>query len=271
MSRLSFCSARDLVIDLKSMDEHDEHSSFRKLFLIFALTLTLVIFSGLVILTLISHRRSAQSSAEMAAAKAEALVPEPVKDDAPAAIQAQPPSSSADTSGQPADMQGADQDDKVIANGTDPETQADDVGAAGYEDPYAEVTEEFFIRRMEAADPNVVTMGFAGDILFDAGYAIQAHIRAGSVAGSVGASLLEEMNRVDLMVINNEFPYTDRGAPQPEKIYTFHAIPRTVRQLKEMGADLVSLANNHTFDYGEEGFLDSLDTLDRAGVPRVGA
>ncbi|MBR6089195.1 MAG: CapA family protein, partial [Anaerolineaceae bacterium] len=52
--------------------------------------------------------------------------------------------------------------------------------------------------------------------------------------GSEWASLLEEMNRVDLMVINNEFPYTDRGAPQPEKIYTFHAMPRTVRQLKEM-------------------------------------
>lgn len=125
----------------------------------------------------------------------------------------------------------------------------------------------------EDAEPKILTLGFAGDILFDRSYSIQAQMegRGGGIAGAVGASLLEEMQRVDLMIANNEFPYTDRGAPQPEKTFTFHAAPRTVRQLKEMGIDLAGLANNHCFDYGEQGFLDTLDTLERAGVPYVGA
>ncbi len=164
-----------------------------------------------------------------------------------------------------------------------PETPAQDgVGQAEeQEDPAAdadaqtaeeEVREDPFTRRVTPAEADAVTMAFAGDILFDSSYSIQARVpKDGSVTGQIGASLLEEMNRVDLMVVNNEFPYTSRGTPQPEKIFTFHAHPRTVRQLKEMGVDLVSLANNHTFDYGEQGFLDTLDTLDRAGIPRIGA
>ena len=38
-----------------------------------------------------------------------------------------------------------------------------------------------------------------------------------------------------------------------------------------MGVDVVSLANNHSYDFGEVGLLDSLDTLREAGMPYVGA
>ena len=37
--------------------------------------------------------------------------------------------------------------------------------------------------------------------------------------------------------------------------------------LEEMGTDLVSLANNHVYDYGEEAMLDTLDYLDEDGIP----
>ena len=40
--------------------------------------------------------------------------------------------------------------------------------------------------------------------------------------------------------------------------------------LKEMGTDIVSLANNHVYDYGEEALLDTADLLDEAGIPYVG-
>ena len=32
--------------------------------------------------------------------------------------------------------------------------------------------------------------------------------------------------------------------------------------LKEMGTDLVSLANNHIYDYGEEAMLDTIKYLE---------
>lgn len=73
------------------------------------------------------------------------------------------------------------------------------------------------------------------------------------------------------MMVNNEFPYSDGGTPQPDKMYTFRAEPESVNVLFDMGVDIVSVANNHTFDYGEEAFLDTLTTLEEAGMPYVGA
>ena len=39
----------------------------------------------------------------------------------------------------------------------------------------------------------------------------------------------------------------------------------------EMGIDIVTLANNHTLDYGREALEDSCMTLDEAGIRYVGA
>ncbi len=72
-------------------------------------------------------------------------------------------------------------------------------------------------------------------------------------------------------MVNNEFPYSSRGTPLAGKQYTFRADPSTAEWLTEMGADIVSLANNHCFDYGEEALLDTLDTLDSIGMIHVGA
>lgn len=172
----------------------------------------------------------------------------------------------------PEDAGASDDPEDVSGNSADGEEPAEAEEEPATE-PWADEAEDRFTHRFETSGENVISVAFAGDILFDRSYSIQSTMekRGGGIRGAVGETLLAEMNRVDLMVINNEFPYTDRGAPQAGKTYTFHAAPRTVRQLKEMGADLVSLANNHSFDYGEQGFLDTLDTLDRAGVPRVGA
>lgn len=41
--------------------------------------------------------------------------------------------------------------------------------------------------------------------------------------------------------------------------------------LELQSADIVSLANNHVYDYGEEALLDTMDTLEQAQIPYVGA
>ena len=43
-----------------------------------------------------------------------------------------------------------------------------------------------------------------------------------------------------------------------------------MKLLEEMGTDLVSLANNHVYDYGPEAMIDTMDLLDEAGIPYVG-
>ena len=56
-----------------------------------------------------------------------------------------------------------------------------------------------------------------------------------------------------------------------DKQYTFRADPRYVQILKDMGVDIVTLANNHTLDFGSDALLDTLSTLEEAGLPYVGA
>jgi len=74
----------------------------------------------------------------------------------------------------------------------------------------------------------------------------------------------------DLVVVNLECPFTERGAPIP-KNFNFRARLSTVQVLVEAGVKVVSLANNHLMDYGPEGVADTLATLDAAGIAHFGA
>lgn len=122
-------------------------------------------------------------------------------------------------------------------------------------------------------DKDTVTFTFAGDVLLDEEYAVMSTYRAnGSVLEEcIAPELLEIMRGADVFMINNEFPYTNRGTPLANKAFTFRADPANVQLLDEMGVDIVSLANNHASDYGEISLLDTLDTLNEAGIPYVGA
>lgn len=125
----------------------------------------------------------------------------------------------------------------------------------------------------ENAAEKEVSVVFAGDILFDHNYAVMASTlqRGNGIEGSVSRDLLDVMRDADICMINNEFPYTDRGEPTPDKIFTFRAKPQYASWLLDMGVDIVSLANNHVYDYGEISLLDTLDTLNEIGMPYAGA
>lgn len=125
----------------------------------------------------------------------------------------------------------------------------------------------------EAEREDEVTIGFIGDILFDDEYAIMAKLlqRGATINDGVSDGMLEQLLGVDILVANNEFPYTNRGVPTEGKTFTFRADTKTVAYLHDMGVDAAVLANNHIYDFGEEGLFDTLDTLTEAGIPYVGA
>ena len=133
--------------------------------------------------------------------------------------------------------------------------------------------DSYWERRITSSNADYVTLAFAGDILFDPGYAIMARIQqnGGAIEGVVGSSLLNYMRNADIMVINNEFPYSDRGTPTEGKTFTFRALPSSASYLGAMGVDVATLANNHTYDFGENALLDTLSAIDNASVARVGA
>lgn len=116
------------------------------------------------------------------------------------------------------------------------------------------------------------TLLFAGDILFDDGYTVMGTMRSrGGIKACFSEETLREMEAADIFMLNNEFTYTDRGEPTPEKQFTFRARPENAGLLRELGVDIVSLANNHSYDYGEISLLDSLATLEALDMPYVGA
>lgn len=122
----------------------------------------------------------------------------------------------------------------------------------------------------------VITLRFAGDVLLDDSYAIAAYQRELSggyiiAENAFDSNMLGLMRGADIFMLNNEFPYTLRGEPTPEKQFTFRAFPADVSFLNDIGTDIVSLANNHAYDYGEVSLIDSMDTLKNAGIAYAGA
>lgn len=74
----------------------------------------------------------------------------------------------------------------------------------------------------------------------------------------------------DLNIANLETPVTVRGE-KADKRFTFRMPPKSLDAVKNAGFSLVSLANNHILDYGEQGLFDTLDTLKARGIAYSGA
>ena len=133
--------------------------------------------------------------------------------------------------------------------------------------------EENRIYAMPTISADEITLAFAGDVSFAEEYTNMEILkqRGGDIRNCFDEFLLKEMQDADIFMLNNEFPYTDRGTPTEGKTYTFRAHPESVKHLYDMGVDIVSVANNHVYDYGEVSLLDTLATLETAAMPYVGA
>lgn len=55
------------------------------------------------------------------------------------------------------------------------------------------------------------------------------------------------------------------------KLFHFRANPDAIKVLKTASIDYVSLANNHSFDYGGEALQEMLELLDSSGIRHSGA
>lgn len=110
---------------------------------------------------------------------------------------------------------------------------------------------------------------FAGDIYLS-NYVLEQYDREG-IDGVLSEKLLSEMQEGDIVMANEEFPFSTGGVQAPDKQFTFRVDPSYVKIFQEMGIDVVSLANNHALDYGIDALTDSFQTLDGAGIAYVGA
>lgn len=109
-----------------------------------------------------------------------------------------------------------------------------------------------------------------GDVMLGTDFPSAAYLPPDDGVGSLSA-VRELLADADLTFINLEGPLLDGGTstkcePSSTNCYAFRTPSRYGRFLIEAGVDLVSLANNHAQDFGEEGLQATIRLLDSLGV-----
>ena len=127
--------------------------------------------------------------------------------------------------------------------------------------------------RVKIINDNAHTMSFVGDVsLADNWYIMPKYDERGrGILGIIDNELLDIMKSSSWMVVNNEFTVSNRGERMPGKYYTFRASPQRLSIYEELGVDLVTLANNHVYDFGKDAFYDMLDSFNEYNIPYIGA
>lgn len=107
-----------------------------------------------------------------------------------------------------------------------------------------------------------VRLIFGGDVM------LARSVQTNTLSGQINpfSELTPLFTQYDLAIVNLECVISDKGYPRPGKGYTFRADPQMLSYLKASGVDAVSLANNHSADYGEVAFLDTMTRLADAKI-----
>lgn len=86
----------------------------------------------------------------------------------------------------------------------------------------------------------------------------------------IWGDILPILKSNNLNLINLEAALTTSSKLVP-KVFNFKADPPKVQTLMDASVHVANLANNHVLDYSEEGLLETINTLDKAGIKHIGA
>ncbi|MEC5388109.1 CapA family protein [Uliginosibacterium sp. H3] len=115
-----------------------------------------------------------------------------------------------------------------------------------------------------SAQAETVKLSFVGDLMLDDG--------PGKVIASGRDPLVnfaDLLKQADYSIGNLECPVATTGTAMASKIFTFRAKPQTLQVLKGRFQGL-SVANNHSGDYGKKAFLETLQHLKANGFEYFG-
>ncbi len=107
---------------------------------------------------------------------------------------------------------------------------------------------------------NEVTIAVVGDVVLSRDQPEEAF-----------AKVISTLKSVTFSCCNFEAPISNKGMPQYAKYETLHTPPEMIKGFLHAGFKVVSLANNHSMDYGSEALIETIDTLDASGILHAGA
>ena len=89
----------------------------------------------------------------------------------------------------------------------------------------------------------------------------------------VWGDTLPLFREADVVLVNLECVIAgdETGEPWPRKVFHFKAPPEAVEALRAAHVTAVTLANNHTLDYGPTALEEMLGLLGETGIPAAGA
>lgn len=117
-------------------------------------------------------------------------------------------------------------------------------------------------------EKKIVSLAFVGDIMLNR--RVEMMMMANGDYRFPFLKIAKDLTDTDLLFGNLEGPISDKGT-KVGSIYSFRASPEAIEGLEFAGFDVLSLANNHSFDYGKEALQDTFSLLEDAGIDYVGA
>jgi poly-gamma-glutamate capsule biosynthesis protein CapA/YwtB (metallophosphatase superfamily) len=129
-------------------------------------------------------------------------------------------------------------------------------------------TIDFVNIEKEIPQEEEVSLIAVGDISFSRG--VEKTVKEQNDVNYPFLKIRDYLNGGDLVFGNLETPITPgREISNYEMI--FRSNPDTAQALQEAGFSVLSLANNHTPNFGEKGLKDTFEYLDSVGIKYVGA
>lgn len=114
---------------------------------------------------------------------------------------------------------------------------------------------------------NLLTIGLTGDVMI--GRTLDPVISQKGYDYPWG-DVLPLLIDTDLNIINLETSLTD-SERKVYKTFNFKSSPDKVQSLVDANVTIANLANNHILDFAHEGLLQTIETLNAAGIKHVGA
>ena len=118
-----------------------------------------------------------------------------------------------------------------------------------------------------------ITIAAVGDMMLGTDYP-ENHLPDDDAAGFL-AAVAPVLTAADLTIGNLEGVVADGGTPRkvcenPRACFLFRSPARYARHYADAGFDVLSLANNHARDFGEEGRTATMRALDAVGIAHSG-
>lgn len=114
---------------------------------------------------------------------------------------------------------------------------------------------------------DTLTIGLTGDVML--GRTLDSIISQRGYNYPWG-DVLPLMKKTDLNIINLETTLTYSQKAEI-KVFNFKTSPDKSQSLVNANVGIANLANNHILDFSNEGLLETIATLDKAGIKHVGA